>query len=509
MKQKPEPKKQIRCAIYTRKSVTEGLEQEFNSLDAQRESGESYIASQRHEGWVCLPEHYDDGGFSGANVERPALKRLLADVEAGLVDVVVVYKVDRLSRSLSDFARIMDILEKSNASFISVTQAFNSSTSMGRLTLNILLSFAQFERETIAERTRDKMAAARRKGKWVGGAPCLGYDIAPGGRALVVNEAEAQRVRQIFALYLEVQSVQVTVERLNELGWTMKKWVTRKGRPYGGRRFNKSSLHELLKNMTYIGKVNYKGHIAEAEFPGIVDPEVFRAVQECLNENGKCAGARVRNKHKALLGGILRCGHCDAAMSHSFQKRGPKVYRYYICSRAMKEGWDKCPSPSLPAAEVEQFVIEEIAQIGRDPDLRTAVITQHEQNRKAEITEAIAVRRKLERQLRQMNQSLSDAATDGDEARLSDLQRQQAEATASLAEIHARIAILTEQQLSDEDLHKAVEAFSPTWDSLTIQERQRILGLLIQNVTYSGDTGEIAVTFRPNGIKTLETEAAL
>ena len=182
-------------AEYTRKSTQEGLEQEFNTLDAQREAGEAFITSQRHEGLVCLPERYDDGGFTGANMDRPALRKLLADVEAGLVDVVVVYKVDRLSRSLTDFARIMEILEKSNAAFISVKQVFKSSTSMGRLTLNILLSFAQFEGETIAERTRDKMGAARRKGEWVGGVPFLGYDIVPGGRALAVNQAEAERVR--------------------------------------------------------------------------------------------------------------------------------------------------------------------------------------------------------------------------------------------------------------------------------------------------------------------------
>lgn len=236
MKKREDTKKRVRCAICTRKSVAEGLDQEFNTLDAQREAGEAFITSQRHEGWVCLPEHYDDGGFTGANMDRPALKRLLADVEAGLVDVVVIYKVDRLSRSLTDFARIMEVLEKSNAAFISITQAFNSSTSMGRLTLNVLLSFAQFEREIIAERTRDKMGAARHKGKWGGGKPFLGYDIAPGGRALTVNEAKAQRVRQIFNLCLEMQSLQDVVAELNHRGWTMKQWVTQKGKTSGGSR---------------------------------------------------------------------------------------------------------------------------------------------------------------------------------------------------------------------------------------------------------------------------------
>ena len=223
----------IRCAIYTRKSTDEGLDQAFNTLDAQREAAESFINSQRQEGWVALPQKYDDGGYTGANMDRPALKRLLADVKSGTVNCVVVYKVDRLSRSLLDFARIMEILDKHGATFVSVTQQFNTTSSMGRLTLNILLSFAQFEREMISERTRDKMGAARRKGKWVGGNPVLGYDVAPKGGSLLVNQEEAQRVREIFALYLELGSLIPVVEELDRRGWRMKAWTTREGRQAG------------------------------------------------------------------------------------------------------------------------------------------------------------------------------------------------------------------------------------------------------------------------------------
>jgi site-specific DNA recombinase len=211
----------LRCAIYTRKSTSEGLEQEFNSLDAQREACEAYVASQKQEGWTCLPTTYDDGGFTGGNMDRPALKRLLADVDAGRIDCILVYKVDRLSRSLVDFARIIEILDRHHTSFVSITQQFNTTTSMGRLTLNILLSFAQFEREIIAERTRDKMSAARRKGKWVGGIPVLGYDVDAQGGRLVVNEDEAARVRAVFDLYLERQSLMATVTDLNRRGWTL------------------------------------------------------------------------------------------------------------------------------------------------------------------------------------------------------------------------------------------------------------------------------------------------
>jgi len=215
-----------RCAIYTRKSTEEGLEQEFNSLDAQRESAEAYIKSQTHEGWTCLSDRYDDGGYTGGNVDRPALARLMADIEAGRVDAVVVYKVDRLSRSLLDFTKLMEVFDKHQVSFVSVTQQFNTATSMGRLVLNVLLSFAQFEREIISERTRDKIAAARRKGKWAGGMPILGYDVNSQTKKLAINEAEAERVRTIFSLYLEQRSLMPVLKELEARGWRNKCWIT-------------------------------------------------------------------------------------------------------------------------------------------------------------------------------------------------------------------------------------------------------------------------------------------
>jgi len=255
-KDKPSIIKTVRCAIYTRKSTEEGLEQEYNSLDAQRDAGEAYIKSQQHEGWVCLPSQYDDGGFTGANMDRPAMRRLLADIEAGKIDCVVVYKVDRLSRSLLDFARIMETFDRQNVSFVSVTQAFNTASSMGRLILNVLLSFAQFEREMISERTRDKIAATRRKGKWSGGMPILGYTVVQ--TKLVVDEDEAERVRQIFQMYLKFQSLLAVVKELNSRGGRTKRWTTRKGSVRGGRLFNKNSLYQLVTNIYYIGKVIYR-----------------------------------------------------------------------------------------------------------------------------------------------------------------------------------------------------------------------------------------------------------
>ena len=247
----------VRCAIYTRKSTEEGLDQDFNSLDAQREAAEAYIRSQAHAGWTCLQERYDDGGYTGSNLDRPALQRLLADIRAGQIDCVLTHRVDRLSRSLLDFAKLMELFEQHQVAFVSVTQHFHSGTSMGRLVLNVLLSFAQFERELIAERTRDKVAAARRKGKWSGGLPILGYDVDARTKKLVINEEEAVRVRAIFVLYLEHRGLLPVVEEMARRGWCNKQSLTGQGHVRGGRPFTKGSLYQLLTNVTYTGQVRY------------------------------------------------------------------------------------------------------------------------------------------------------------------------------------------------------------------------------------------------------------
>jgi site-specific DNA recombinase len=264
--------RRLRCAIYTRKSTEEGLDQEFSSLDAQREAAEAFIQSQRREGWIALPTRYDDGGFTGANMERPALQHLLGAVEAGELDCVVVYKVDRLSRSLLDFTRILSLFEKHHVSFVAVTQQFNTSTSLGRLTLNILLSFAQFERELIGERTRDKMSAARKKGKWVGGCPVLGYDVDPGGGRLVVNEEEAERVRAIFARFEENGSAALTLAEIKRRGWRLKSWTRKKGPFRVGGPFTLTALRRLLSNVVYTGSVLHKGQTYTGEHAAILAP---------------------------------------------------------------------------------------------------------------------------------------------------------------------------------------------------------------------------------------------
>ena len=272
----------LRCAIYTRKSTEDGLEQPFNSLAAQRESAEAYILSQRHAGWSVVADHYDDGGYTGGNLDRPALRKLLADMQAGLIDGVVVYKVDRLSRSLLDFARLMEVFDRHQVSLVSVTQPLNTTMSLGRLTLNILLSFAQFEREIIAERTRDNMAAARKKGKWMGGIPVLGYDVAPGGGRLVVHDDEAQRVRAIFDLYLEYRSTDQVLAVLQARNWTHKVRRATGVTPPAGKPFPKASLERLLRNPLYTGRVQHQGETYPGEQARIVEEGVWREVQKRL-----------------------------------------------------------------------------------------------------------------------------------------------------------------------------------------------------------------------------------
>src|ERR1700681_4821649 len=308
----------VRCAIYTRKSTEEGLDQDFNSLDAQREAAEAYIKSQKHLGWTLVSGRYDDGGFSGSSLERPALQRLLEDVDARRVDCVVVYKVDRLSRSLLDFARLVDRFDQRSISFVSVTQQFNTTTSLGRLTLNILLSFAQFEREIIGERTRDKMTAARRKGKWVGGMPVLGYDIAADGGHLVVNPREAEQVREMFRLYAQHRSLSAIIEELGRRGWTTKAFRSQRGNQHGGRPFQEATLLRLLTNAIYVGQVEHTGQLYAGEQAAIIEPSMWEPIQDELRARHTGASGTVDKQPNALLHGLLFCHLCDRPMAHTY-----------------------------------------------------------------------------------------------------------------------------------------------------------------------------------------------
>ena len=370
-KQTPVAPRPVRCAIYTRKSTEEGLDQDFNSLHAQRESAEAYIRSQKHFGWTAIETGFDDGGFSGASLERPALQRLLEAIEAGQVDCVVVYKVDRLSRSLFDFARLMERFEQRSISFVSVTQQFNTTTSLGRLTLNILLSFAQFERELIGERTRDKMGAARRKGKWVGGTPMLGYNVDPAGGRLVVNHAEAEKVRQIYQLYREHGSLDAVVTKLAERGWTNKSWKSRRGIRHTGKPFSKSTLRLLLTNPTYRGQVCYRGALYPGEHQAIVEPNLWEEVNRDLRQPRFQPRQRSYEQRTAVLNGLLVCKDCRQPMMATYSGKGKtRHYRYYVCQTARNRGWKSCPTKSVSANLLENSLVMQLRSQLNSADLR-------------------------------------------------------------------------------------------------------------------------------------------
>ena len=328
-------RQRLRCAIYTRKSTEEGLEQDFNSLDAQREACEAFIASQKHEGWVALPTHYDDGGYSGGTLERPALQRLLDDIRGSKVDVVVVYKIDRLTRSLLDFAKIVEVFDAHGVSFVSVTQAFNTATSMGRLTLNVLLSFAQFEREVTGERIRDKIAASKKKGMWMGGYPPLGYDVKD--RKLVVNEAEAETVRYIFRRYQELGSVRLLKEHLDAAGIVSKHRIAPDGRPYGGKPIARGALYHMLQNRIYRGEIVHKNQAYPGEHAPIIDDDLWQKVQTTLAANRVDRGAGKGNHHLSLLAGLIYDAHGELMTPSHAVKKGVR-YRYYVSKSLVTGG---------------------------------------------------------------------------------------------------------------------------------------------------------------------------
>ncbi len=351
--------RKLRCAVYTRKSTEDGLEQEFNSLDAQYEACSAYALSQRHEGWTLLPDRYDDGGFSGGNMQRPGLVRLLADVAAGRIDIILIYKIDRLTRSLTDFARIVDVFDKAGASFVSVTQSFNTTTSMGRLTLNMLLSFAQFEREVTGERIRDKIAASKRKGMWMGGTVPLGYDVRD--RRLVVNETEAELVRHIMRRYLTLDSVQEVAAELNRDGYRTKVQRGASGPHRGGCSFQRGTLYHLLSNRIYLGDIVHKSVAHRGEHEAIVPKPLWDEVQAAIKERGS-GGARRRAINPSLLAGLLFDGE-ERPMTPSHATKGKRRYRYYITRPDLL---DHGPAWRVSAHDLEAIVCARIAGLLTD-----------------------------------------------------------------------------------------------------------------------------------------------
>jgi len=494
----------VRCAIYTRKSTDEGLNQDFNSLDAQRDAGEAYIRSQTGEGWTLLPDQYDDGGFTGANMDRPGLRRLLADVQAKKVDCIVVYKVDRLSRSIRDFGKIMEILEKHGATFVSVTQQFNTTTSLGRLTLNILLSFAQFEREIISERTRDKQILARKRGKWTGGHLPLGYDLDDGN--LVVNEEEAARVRQIFEWYLEGHAVHGIVAKCEGLGWRNKQWATKEGKAFGGHPMRKCHIYTMLANPLYAARIRAADEMVAANHARIIDDNTFDLAQRKLKENTRNPGGEHRPRLEALLRGLLYCSSCGSAMSPSYSSSKNRRYRYYVCLRTMRRNGEGCATRAVSAPLVEEAVIESVRRFAVTPQVIGAIARAARQR----LTEELGRNRE---ELKALNVRVRNAKSQLVRARNLDTGRE-----ASLREIVSAGEAKAEQlrglvergerlRFDDKMVRQRMATFDDVWATMTIEQQARILRHLIERVGYDARGDKVKVTYNSNGIREYCKEA--
>lgn len=497
-KSKSPPTDAKRCAIYTRKSTAAGLEMAFNSLDAQRESCVAYV--QRQPGWTLVDESYDDGGFTGANMERPAFQRLLQDVDAGRVDVVVVYKVDRLSRSLLDFAKVMERLNAAGASFVSVTQNFSTADAMGRLTLNMLMSFAEFEREMISERTRDKVAAARRKGLWTGGRAPLGYDVKD--KRLVVNEYEATVVREAFELYLQHQQASTVARLLNEVGRKTKRHEARSGATRAARKWTTQDVLRLLRSPLYAGFVPYGDEMHPGEHSPIVDRATFHQVQDMLEGRGPGIQYHGRNPDYVLRG-LLRCGLCGEAMTPGSTRKGAREYRYYRCITRDKQGKEGCRAASLPAAALEDFVVARLREVsvgeGFAAQVHARLTARMDEKHKALRAERTQLPKDLGKRAGESGKWVDSLAKlEGPARRLLEEKLTAAEEEVAgmrkrLAEVERALDAMEREKVEAEWVAQALADFDAVWDALTATNRGRLLRALVGRVVVNEATGQVDV----------------
>jgi site-specific DNA recombinase len=501
-----------------RVSTDEQASGDFTSLDAQRESCDAYIRSQQHDGWVSLPTNYSDTA-TGKNMKRPGIQRLLTDVRAGLVDAVIVYKFDRFSRSMLDFLTLIKEFDERNVVLVSVSQRIDTSGPTGRLFLQILAAFGEFERELIAGRTKDKMQAMRKRGTYIGGMIPLGYDLDPQSKKLVVNPEEAIIVRELFRLYLERQGLVGVVTEATARGWYTKRWITKAGKSFGGTPFTKLSLRNLLTNLVYVGRVQVDGVEYDGDHEAILDRATFDTVQEILQGNARAGGYHLGNRNPAaLLRGLLRCGDCEKAMTHvPTKKPDGTTYRYYRCTTAQKEGAARCPSgSSLPATEIEQFVIDRLRGIADDPEQvdaiareATALTAIRMQEVQIDIATWEVRANELDHEITRLRERLALAPEQTHDIiliHLQALESQLIDLLEGLERCRVEAAGLQAQRLTPRVFKTALTYFDPVWEVLYPQERARIVQLLIESVEYSGARGTLGLTFRPSGVLRLANE---
>ncbi|OGV54635.1 MAG: hypothetical protein A2017_20450 [Lentisphaerae bacterium GWF2_44_16] len=481
-------KKISRCAIYTRKSHENGLEQEFNSLTAQRESAENYIASQKANGWQALPQKYDDGGFTGGNMERPALKRLLADIEAGMIDIIVVYKMDRLSRSLLDFMKLAEMLDQHNVSFVSVTQDINTSTSAGRMMLNILMTFGQYEMEILAERIKDKIAGAKRRGKYCGGTPPLGYEP-DNNKKLVINETEAELVRYIFQRYSELGSARQVTRELNEKGFKTKTWTTKKGRTHEGVDFDTGHVYRMLGNPIYAGNVSHKDKIFKGEHEAIISEKLWKKVQAILEAN-TYSDERKKPTFNPLKG-FVRCGHCGGGMTSTFSKKGKKRYSYFLCVKDSKRGESSCPLKRVSCGDIERAVLQQLVAVFRTPEILMRTFEEACENEKQEKIELAKKKQELLGKLKDVRREIQENIGDGE--KMSRLKEDCGQLNRELSETTNALSEISSAPLTQRDIAGAFSSVHELWDELFPGEKYRLLRLLVKNVTLKTDSMEMVL----------------
>jgi len=486
-----------RCAVYCRKSTEIGLEKDYNSLDAQRESAENYIKSQKHNGWELLPDHYDDGGYSGGNTERPALKRLMADIAAGKIDVLVLYKLDRLSRSLLDFMKLAEFFEKHNVSFVSVTQEINTSTSSGRMMLNILMTFSEFERSVITERVLDKIAGAKRRGKYCGGPPILGYNVIPETKKLVVNPEEAKIVQEAFSLYARLGSSLKVIRILNEKGYRSKGWTSQKSRRHMGSEFTPKIIHRILTNPIYIGMIRHKENLYEGEHDGIIDRALWDKVQYLLRENNHCEPGAKRNATESPFKGLLVCGYCGGAFGITYSNKKNRRYMYYICVKDHVRGERECPLGRIAAGDLDKIILRQLARIFQSPSMLVklcAELQEQEQKRRKVLQLQQAEIEKAQQQIRDQIHTGGDIVS---------LKQDFSELTRQMAELQNELQSLGEIY-SVSDLAETCDSIEAIWEELFPAERYKLAHQVIDKITLYED--RLVMNVKHHGLKSLILE---
>lgn len=504
----------IRCAVYTRKSTDENLDSDFNSLDAQRESAENYIKSQAHEGWSIIPTRYDDGAYSGATMERPGVQKLLRDVNAGQIDVVIVYKLDRLSRNLLEFNQTLKFFEQHNVSFVSVTEQFNTQTPMGRFGMNMISSFSQMEREVIAERIRDKIAASKRRGMWMGGVPPLGYDVDRKEKKLIVNDKEAVLVRQIFRRYLELRSATALVRELNEQGHRTKTWVTKKDVKRKGGLFDKNKVYKILNNVIYLGLTKHKDKAYPGEHEAIIEQSLFDEVQKLLSENTVNRGNVARSKTASMLRGVLTCGHCGRTMVPTYSLKNGRKYRYYVCQTATKRSYDECQLKSVSADKLEAPIKDAIRKLISNQDMVKQTLDKAGYQLADEIQRLVTSEKQLSEELATVKANgkrlLAEELQSADivnsfvHEELSRLESQTLNLEYELEDVRNRLAYYNDHPLDENAILQAFADLDALFDELFPAEQERLVRIIIEKVRVFRDHME--ATFKPDALLDIANE---